>query len=201
MINIRDVVEPILRLLEDVKEAETLLEEKDTPFFRRAYIRSTFTSIEGITWLIKQVCLKAKLSDGPSVISVAEYILLSEVSYDLKHNGEPSFQTKYLQLANNLRFTAKVVQRLFHATLDLGVGTTKWEKFRKAIAIRNRITHPKNIKEMTITDGEISLCKDVQYWFNDLTYAFVQGVLTTSIAATKQTKTTVKTVGPQQNEI
>jgi hypothetical protein len=189
MLKIRDVIEPMLRLLEDVKEAETLLEEKDTQFFRRAYIRSTFTSIEGIIWLIKQVCFNAKPLDGPRVISVADYILLSEVSYDLKHNGEPSVQTKYLQLANNLRFTAKVVQRLFHATLDLGVGTTKWEKFRKAIAIRNRITHPKNIEEMTITDDEISLCKDVQHWFNELTYAFMQGVLTTSITATKQTKT------------
>jgi hypothetical protein len=109
----RDIKDPMLKLLEDAHEAETLLEEKDTQFYRRAYIRSVFASIEGIIWLIKQVCLKAKSPRGPRPIKVAEYALLSDQSYELKNNGDPSVQTKYLKLADNLKFTVKVARRLF----------------------------------------------------------------------------------------
>lgn len=181
----RDIKEPMLKLLEDAAEAEALLDEKDTQFFRRAYIRSIFALIEGTIWLIKQVCLKAKPHRGHRFIDVAEYALLTDQSYELKNNGEPSVQTKYLKLPDNLRFTAKVVQRLFQATLDLGVGTTKWENFLKSVRVRNRITHPKTAEELTIKDDEISLCKEVSSWFNDLVYAFFQGVLTTSAAVAK----------------
>lgn len=183
----RDIQQPMLKLIEDAAEAEALLAEKDSQFFRRAYIRSVFASIEGITWLIKQVCLKAQSPKGPRRISLAEYALLSDQTYELKNNGEPSVQTKFLKLADNLRFTAKVVARLFGITLELGVGTITWEKFVKAISVRNRITHPKAAEEMTISDEDISLCKDVSGWFNDLVHSFMQGVLTASAAATKPT--------------
>jgi hypothetical protein len=55
---------------------------------------------------------------------------------------------------------------------------------------------------MTIMDDEISLCKDVDHWFNDLVYAFIQGVLAASAAATKQTETDsrFKVIGPRQDE-
>jgi hypothetical protein len=181
----RDIQEPMLKLLEDAHDAETLLDEKATQFFRRAYIRSIFASIEGTVWLIKQVCLKAKPHRGHRLIGVAEYALLTDQSYELKNNGEPSVQTKYLKLPDNLRFTAKVVQRLFGARLELGVGTTKWDDFLKAVRIRNRITHPKTAEELTITDDEISLCKEVSSWFNELVYAFFQGVLAASEAVTR----------------
>jgi hypothetical protein len=69
--------------------------------------------------------------------------------------------------------------------MDLGVGTSKWDKFVKAIAIRNRITHPKTAEEMTIKDEEISICKDISRWFNDVVYSFLQGVLAASAATTK----------------
>jgi hypothetical protein len=181
----RDIQEPMMKLLEDGVEAEGLLDEKDNQFFRRTYIRSIFASIEGTIWLIKQVCLKAKPHRGHRLIGVAEYALLTDHSYELKNNGEPSVQTKHLKLPDNLRFTVNVVQRLFGARLELGVGTTKWDNFLKTVRIRNRVTHPKTAEELTITDEEIALCKEVSSWFNDLAYAFFQGVLTTSEAVTK----------------
>lgn len=114
---LRDIQEPMLKLLEDAGEAEVLLEKEDTQFFRRAYIRSIFASIEGTIWLIKQTCLKAKSSNGIRRMSVAEYAMLAEQSYDLKANGETSIQTKFLRLSDNLRFTIKVVNRLFEMQL------------------------------------------------------------------------------------
>jgi hypothetical protein len=120
-----DITKPMVKLLEDASEAEELLEEKDTQFFRRAYIRSLFSSTEGIIWLMKQVCLGAKSPDKRRRISIADYAMLADQSYDLKNNGETSVQTKFLKLPDNLRFTIKTINRLFNSELDLEVGTVK----------------------------------------------------------------------------
>ncbi len=180
IMKMRDIKEPMIKLLEDAAEAERLLEEQDTQFFRRAYIRSLFSSTEGIIWLMKQTCLKANPVVGMRKIAIADYAILADESYDLKNNGETSVQTKFLKLPDNLRFTVKTVNRLFGAQLDLGVGTTKWENFKKAIEVRNRITHPRNTSEVDISDDEIEMCKEVSSWFNELVHEFMQSLVKNS---------------------
>ena len=194
----RNLTEPMVKLLEDASEAEELLEEKDNQFFRRAFIRSLFSSTEGIIWLMKQTCLNGKSPDGRRRISIADYAMLADQSYDLKNNGETSVQTKFLKLPDNLRFTVKIINRLFDSQLDLEVGTVKWDKFRKAIEIRNRITHPRKASEIDISDDEINLCKEVSGWFNDLVHKFVQSLIKSS-KPTDETQEN-KTVAREQIE-
>lgn len=167
---IRDIKEPILVLLEDAHAAEQYLEETDSQFSRRAYIRSIFAYIEGSVWILKQTCLKAKPFSGVRRMSPIEYALLVEETYDLKSNGEPKAQSKFLRLPDNIKFTFKVVNKLFQSNIDLGVGKDEWSKFQCALKIRHRITHPKNTKTFEISDKEIELCKEVCSWFNDIVY-------------------------------
>ncbi|HYU52497.1 MAG TPA: hypothetical protein VEK37_06110, partial [Gemmatimonadaceae bacterium] len=83
---LRDIIEPITKLLDDAHAAETHLEQNDSQFARRAYVRSVFSSLEGIIWLLKQVCLTLQ-SASSSRIDPAEFALLQDQSYDLKNNG------------------------------------------------------------------------------------------------------------------
>jgi hypothetical protein len=115
-------------------------------------------------------------------MSVAEYAMLADQSYDLKANGETSIQPKFLRLPDNLRFTIKVVSRLFEMQLELGVGTTAWGNFKKAIEIRNRITHPKNASDIDISDDEIKTCKEVSGWFNGIVAKFIENLVRTATA-------------------
>ena len=178
-----DITRPMVRLLDDAQTAETYLDQTDSQFARRAYIRSIFASLEGTLWLLKQVCLKVPTVSGPRRFDPAEYALLQDQTYDLKNNGETSIQTKFLRLPDNLRFTFRVFNRLFGAQVDLGVSGAPWSAFLKALDVRHRITHPKKVDELDITDDELKLCREVSSWFNETIHATIQAI----VAASKRT--------------
>ena len=124
-----DIIQPILKLLEDGAYAESLLKNNThTQFARRAYVRSLSSQIEGIVWLLKQTCLKLTLSQGAKRISLEDYLIITEQAYDIKNNGDISLQTKFFKLPQNLRFTIKIINRLFGMQLDLQIETIKWQK-------------------------------------------------------------------------
>lgn len=165
---LRDVIDPLLELLQDTKTAEELLNETPTQFAKRAYIRSSFAYIEGTVWLLKQACLGAADTTRPRVFSLAEYALLNDESYDLKNNGEPSVQTKFLRLPDNVKFTDRAVAKFFGSKPQVHAGSTAWMNFLEAIKIRNRITHPKSLKDYEVIDNEIEVCREATHWFNDV---------------------------------
>lgn len=164
-------------LFQDSALAELLLETADIPFHRRTYIRTIFSGIEECVWLMKQACLGAAPSPDAPEMPLSEYMLLSEIDYSLKGNGDVKEQAKILSLVDNLQFVVKVVNYRHSAGLDLGVGTSTWDNFQKAIKIRNRLTHPKNGEAMLVTDEELTLCIGVSHWFNGLTQAFLSSLL------------------------
>lgn len=172
---IGDITQPLIELLRDAASAERLLDQHDDQFYRRSYIRSTVAAIEGIVWLLKQTCLKAA-GEARSRLSVAEYAMLSDATYELTNNGEVRTQTKFLKLAENLRFAVNTCNRLFGTAIDLQVGTSSWEEFRTSTTIRNRITHPKDIRELQITDNEIAMCKRVVSWFNQRIWELIDAL-------------------------
>ena len=180
---LREIKAPLMILLEDAHAAEMLLERDDSQFSRRAYIRSIFAYIEGAIWILKQFCLKARATSGIRRISPAEYCLLIEETYELKSNGVPKTQTKFLRLPENIRFTFTLVNRLFGANLNLGIGTQSWNKFLQALNIRHRITHPKDTSAFAIADEEIELCKEVCSWFNELINEYFQVLVANANAA------------------
>ncbi|MGH1519868.1 hypothetical protein [Chryseobacterium sp. JK1] len=159
-------------LLEDGAESEKILSEnRDSQFFRRIYIRSVFTTIEGSIWVLKQVCLKAKSIDGTKrKINISEYMILAEESYDLKGNGDIKITSKTINLLDNIKFTFRTINRLFKGEINIGVGTKSWESLIIAKNIRNRITHPKSETDMIISDNEITVCEEVSSWFINLVF-------------------------------
>ncbi|MGV0827817.1 hypothetical protein ACTS9C_02835 [Empedobacter brevis] len=159
-------------LLDDAFESEKILSEnRSSQFFRRVYTRSVFAYIEGSIWVLKQVCLKAKSVEGlQRKISISEFTILTEETYDLKGNGDIKTGTKTINLLDNIKFTFKTVNRLFNGKINAGVGTASWDKLIKAKSIRNRITHPKNENDMIISDDEIIICEEVCSWFNVLVH-------------------------------
>lgn len=173
-----EIKDRLMPMLEDAQWAEEALEREDNQFTRRAYVRSLFSLIEGSIWVLKQTVLHAPASNGNvKRISAAEYALLSDKTYDLKSNGQPKEQVKFLKLPENFRFTFSVLEKYFKTELDLGVGTTDWNNFLEAQTIRNRITHPKASFEFEVTDSEIIICKETCSWFNELIAVFFNGLV------------------------
>lgn len=159
-------------MLEDSNWAERQLEESDSQFTRRAYVRSVFAMIEGTLWVLKQTVLNAQPEAGEvKPFTLSEYALLSEITYSLKSNGESREHPKYLRLPENLRFVFTVIAKYFDPELKLAVGTRAWEDFLAAHAVRNRITHPKTPEEFDVSDAEIAICKKTTAWFYKLVLA------------------------------
>jgi hypothetical protein len=159
-----DIAQPMITLLEDARAAETHLDKSDSQFARRAYVRSVFAAVEGLIWILKQVCL-ARLIGSKQKFKLAEFALLQDQTYDLKDNGETSVQTKFLPVPNNVKFTFRIFNRLFNSNVDLRVGAEPWTAFLRALEIRHRITHPKKVEELDISEEEIKICRGVSLWF------------------------------------
>jgi hypothetical protein len=179
---LRDIIDPIIKLAEDAAAAEKYLDECDNQFARRAYIRSLFAFLEATVWLLKKVCVRILVQpgSGPKRLSLAECALLQDQTYELRNNGEPSVRTKNLRLRDNLRFTFKIFNRISGSKIDPGVGTRSWDAFMRAVAIRNRITHPKSASDMIIADSEIQTCKEVLSWFNRMVAASIEELVEAS---------------------
>lgn len=180
-----EIKDRLMPMIEDAHWAEKALDNEDNQFTRRAYIRSLFAMIEGSIWVLKQVVLHAPVQQGKvKRLSAAEYALLSDKTYDLKSNGEPKEQTKYLKLPENFRFTFHVLSKYFMVELYLGIGAVAWDNFLAAQTIRNRITHPKTSAEFEISDADIAICKKTCSWFNELIVAFFNGLVTNASNST-----------------
>ena len=110
-------------------------------------------------------------------MTVAEYDLLKEESYELKNYGEAATLSKFLRLPDNFKFTFKTINKLFRAEIDLKIGKKEWTDFLESIEVRNRITHPKKASSFTITEKEITKCKNTRNWFNDLTHESMQAFI------------------------
>ena len=176
-----EVKDRLMPMIEDAHWAEQTLDVDDSQFTRRAYVRNLFAMIEGCIWALKETVLRAPVQEGRTKrLLPGEYELLSDKSYELKSNGQVREQTKYLRLPENVRFTFAVLSKYFGTECNLGVGTSSWSDFLAAQEIRNRITHPKTTAEFSISDEEITTCRDVCSWFNNLILDFFNGLIATS---------------------
>lgn len=92
--------------------------------------------------------------------------MLEEQTYDVDGKGKVRKRKIFLKTANNLRFAFNVSAKL---TLDFNLDASGkgWESYKKAVKIRNRITHPKNISDLNISKEEMSTVREAFMWFID----------------------------------
>lgn len=62
-------------------------------------------------------------------------------------------------------FTTRCVEKGFGLSVTLDTSDHTWDSFKKAIEIRNRITHPKGYQEFEVSREEADLAVDVGHWF------------------------------------
>jgi hypothetical protein len=72
----------------------------------------------------------------------------------------------------------------------LDTGSATWSDFRRAVEIRNRITHPKSAVDFEVTEEEVQMCRRLSdEWFNELVMSLVNAIQTRiGVAATRAGK-------------
>lgn len=178
IIKLEDLKKPILALSDDVNRAEKEMVANDDSYSRRNHIRALFAMIEGTIYILKQTVLIAA-SSGPGPLSIAELALLQEKNFFLTEKGTPRVKDQFPKTKDNLLFTKSCLEKAFGYSLDLNATPNNWKDFKEAIAIRNRITHPKGLQDFEVSKEESELAIKVGRWFDAFVVDWFKQFLTT----------------------
>jgi hypothetical protein len=159
-------------LLEDIN---VLYPDGTNDTAMRAYIRAVFASIEGHTFALKQLALRQSEHDRGD-FSDAELAMLREEAFDLNEVGQAYSQPKFLQLPKNVRFSFEVCSRPFGFRYQIDVSSQGWNTFRQAIKVRNRLTHPKSIEDLHISDSDILCVAETAHWYLNHQKELIKGI-------------------------
>jgi hypothetical protein len=140
------------------------LEENKTDCNKRAFTRAGFAMIEGNVFNLKQIALKLS-EHGKGNFSTAELAMLEEHNFSLKDNGKAEVQIKFIALAPNLRFAFSACARAFGVQHELKVDDEGWQSFQEALRIRNRITHPKSVEDLHLSEKDVDHVEASVRWF------------------------------------
>lgn len=151
-----------LILVSDVGVALARNESDDSQATRRDLIRTAFAAIEGLVWIFReQVVASAEETYG---LDDGEQEVLQERQLSVSEQGKVSSQSRFLGLIPTIRLVARIASRINRAD-HFDFGSREWDGFRKAIAIRNRITHPKSANDLHLSKADVDQVTRALFWF------------------------------------
>ena len=156
-------------LIDDTRQSQDeLIHDSDNQFKRRSHVHFIFACVEGYTFIKKQFALalyeKMRLNRKITIGNFSERQMawLKEEAYGQKF---PGFE-------DNFKFSFQAMSTVMGIKFDLSLDRDPgWHSFRMALTIRNRITHPKHIHDMIVSDEEIFHVMKAFYWFTEKTRA------------------------------
>lgn len=140
-------------LIGDVVAVHERLKEADSQRHRRELIRTIFSAIEGLHWKLKRDVLWH--ADVVAKLSPHENAALMEETYSVDDRGVVRAQPRFLNLVAAIRLVVSIVQR-YRPTYTVDFEHIGWANLKAAIAVRNRLVHPKSLSELTVADSEVT---------------------------------------------
>jgi len=146
----------------DVKTANNAAKlQPADQYLRRTVIRTTFAMIEGLLNILNQAVLDY-YKGGFAQLTPDEIEDLTEEKR--KKNGE--LTANFMRTSKKITFSFNLfAQKIGGFSYSIDTTTNEWTQFEKAIRIRNRITHPRNLEDMILNEEEMSSILDVAKWF------------------------------------
>ncbi|MGD9161136.1 MAG: hypothetical protein PVG39_22150 [Desulfobacteraceae bacterium] len=182
--SLRYIDYPIIQLMGD---AESLLGDcstlshHDSTLYRSA-VSALFAGIEGSVFVLKQVF--KDIPEFNTKLTQNELFILSDKKPVLKDNGKASHEAAFLRLAPNVKFLEMISKRLLKTTSDLA-HSKHWGTFLEGIQVRNRITHPKTMNDMIVTDKELNMMFNIFEMFVDFFSAIIQVLKSRTTGSTR----------------
>lgn len=174
-------------LLADVAASMRRYDVDQSEPAKRDMIRTLFAAIEGYIWLYREHVIEAARSmDG---LKAEEEVALSELSYQVTEQGNIVEQPRFLSMLATFRITTRIAGRL-SPDAKIRFDTGEWDRLRSAIAIRNRITHPKRQTDLEISAQDLSEVLSAFHWLLDAAI----GIMETANAALRQYNTEFRTI-------
>ena len=158
-------------LISDVRTAMQRFDSDQSQQVRRDMIRTLLAAIEGYVWLYREHVIEAARS--MDALTLKEEVALSEASYQVTEQGKIAEQPRYLSMLAAFRLITRIASRL-DSDLTIRFDTGDWERLRTAIAIRNRIMHPKQRSDLEISDQDLASAQNAFFWLLDTAVAAME---------------------------
>lgn len=142
---------------------ESLNRESLTAPERRMLIRSMCALFETIANLLKFVVLNTRSAEP---ISEAERAVLTERSYSLKDNGMAAESKARLRTIPNIKFAFNIFAKSKEAEFALDTSAKEWQALERTFQIRDRLTHPHNLSDLTVSDEDLLDAASALTWFH-----------------------------------
>lgn len=149
---------------ERMKIIEIVKKEPESEELHRIAIRTIFSIIEGLCNSMKEAAFFLAKTTNVD-FRKEEIAIINEESFYLADNGEAKIKRPNIKTSSNLRFAFKIFARAARSDFELDVEKDKgWEEFQEALNIRNRITHPRRTKDLTISKDDFDKVTRVYGW-------------------------------------
>jgi hypothetical protein len=166
-------------LIGDVAAAREQLVRIDTAASRRNLVRTTLAAIEGLVWTLKEAVHAS--TDALGELTPLASMALRERSYIVAENGDIIEQIRFITLRAMIRLICKQA-RLIVPDLNIRFDHDGWQKLKQAIALRNRITHPKSASDLIVSDHDLAIVSAGFSWIS----ATVEYVLASTVLSQRE---------------
>ena len=97
-------------------------------------------------------------------------MLLSEIRYRISKNGNVDETEEFPPFTNGFRFTFKTCCRVLNCTdfEQHAFAHNGWRCTQETIKVRDRITHPKEPKDLMVSGVELKTAQEAEQWFFSL---------------------------------
>lgn len=128
--------------------------EADYEYSARQLIRAIFAYIEAVTFSVK-AWSAGYCMDNNIEITPQERYFATDTEYDLNDRGEVIETVARIPLARNIRFAISMHRRAHGVSEPFNASIEWWSCMRKAIRVRDRLTHPKLPGDLDVSGEDI----------------------------------------------
>ena len=153
----------LVELIDEVVFFLNKLGTEDSQPMRRVFCRSLFQIVDGIASDLKQDVAKY---ESPELIGDSTYLALLDKK-KVGSEGTESIVIARQGFAKNIRFAFDVYGWTAGVDIDLTEKPEDWERFNRCISIRNRVVHPRQLKDIQISKSEVIEMVKMFIWLKE----------------------------------
>jgi|ERR1051325_2136561 hypothetical protein len=157
----------VLRCLKELQAAEKSGTPEDQYFWRRVVTRAVFSAIEGSCELMRRQAFVAELNKlKQNFVHPLKLTALSGKTCYVTDEGEIRIQDSRIPFLGNVLLSLKSYEEAQGVSYRTKKGD-QWSRIQNGVQVRHRITHPKNLAGLAISNEEMVDIEFAIKWFLD----------------------------------
>ena len=157
----------ILELVKDLIAVQKLAAIKEDQFTRRTAVRTAFALIEAMSFQMRRGILLCMFLESRRTLKLDLHLLslLAENTPTISSTGKITKRKQQQPMVPHIAFALRQAVELSGVDADQLFGDNGWNEFKKAIALRHRLTHPKSKDDLQVSDEDCEYVGKGLTWF------------------------------------